>query len=46
MASGFLQIAIGNIATEFEPQWEPWARKIHLPKILPAWWAPQPAYQP
>jgi len=38
MASEFLQIAIGNIATEFEPQWGPWAKKIHLPKILPAWW--------
>ena len=38
MASEFLQIAIGNIATEFEPQWGPWAKKMRLPKILPAWW--------
>ncbi len=41
MASEFLQIAIGNIATEFEPQWGPWAKKLRIPKILPAWWVPQ-----
>jgi hypothetical protein len=41
MASEFLQIAVGNIATEFEPQWGPLAKKIRLPKILPAWWVPQ-----
>jgi hypothetical protein len=41
MASEFLQIAIGNVATEFEPQWGPLAKKIRLPKILPAWWVPQ-----
>jgi hypothetical protein len=46
MASEFLQIAIGNIATEFEPQWGPWAKKIRLPKILPAWWVPQHPHQP
>jgi hypothetical protein len=41
MASEFLQIAIGNIATEFEPQWGPLAKKLRIPKILPAWWVPQ-----
>ena len=41
MASEFLQIAIGNVATEFEPQWGPLAKKIHLQKILPAWWVPE-----
>jgi len=41
VASEFLQIAIGNVATEFEPQWGPLAKKIHLQKILPAWWVPQ-----
>ena len=46
MASEFLQIAIGNIATEFEPQWGPWAKKLRLPKILPAWWVPQHSHQP
>jgi hypothetical protein len=46
MASEFLQIAIGNIATEFEPQWGPWAKKLRLPKILPTWWVPQHAHQP
>jgi hypothetical protein len=43
MASEFLQIAIGDVATEFE---RPWAKKIHFPKILPAWWVPQHAHQP
>jgi hypothetical protein len=46
MASEFLQIAIGNIATEFEPQWGPWAKRLRLPKILPAWWVPQHPHQP
>jgi hypothetical protein len=46
MASEFLQIAIGNIATEFEPQWGPWAKKLRLPKILPAWWVPEHTHQP
>jgi hypothetical protein len=46
MASEFLQIAIGNLAAEFEPQWGPWVEKIHLPKILPAWWVPQHSHQP
>jgi hypothetical protein len=46
MASEFLQIAIGNVAAEFEPQWGPWVEKIHLPKILPAWWVPQHSHQP
>jgi hypothetical protein len=41
MASEFLQIAIGNVATEFESQWGPLAKIIHLQKILPAWWVPQ-----
>jgi hypothetical protein len=44
MASEFLQIAIGNVATEFEPQWGLLAKKIHLQKILPAWWVPQHAH--
>jgi hypothetical protein len=46
MASEFLQIAIGNIATEFEPQWGPWAKKLRIPKIIPAWWVPQHPHQP
>ncbi|HSZ02126.1 MAG TPA: hypothetical protein VK788_21695 [Terriglobales bacterium] len=46
MASEFLQIAIGNVAAEFEPEWGPWVEKIHLPKILPAWWVPQHSHQP
>lgn len=34
-------IAIGHVITEFEPEWGPWAKKIRLPKILPAWWVPE-----
>jgi hypothetical protein len=38
MASEFLQIGIGNVLTEFEPQW---AKKLRINNILPAWWAPK-----
>jgi hypothetical protein len=38
MASEFLQIGIGNVLTEFEPQWGPWAKKLRIPKLLPGWW--------
>ena len=38
VASEFLQIGIGNVLTEFEPQWGPWAKKLRIPKILPGWW--------
>jgi len=38
MGSEFLQIGIGNVLTEFEPQWGPWAKKLRVPKILPGWW--------
>jgi len=41
MASEFLQIGIGNVLSEFEPQWGPWAKKLRVPKILPAWWVPE-----
>jgi hypothetical protein len=41
MASEFLQIGIGNVLTEFEPQWGPWAKKLRINKILPAWWVPK-----
>jgi len=41
IASEFLQIGIGNVLTEFEPQWGPWAKKLRIPKILPGWWVPE-----
>jgi hypothetical protein len=41
MASEFLQLGIGNVLTEFEPQWGPWAKKLRIPKILPGWWVPE-----
>jgi hypothetical protein len=41
MASEFLQIGIGNVITEFEPQWGPWAKKLRIPKLLPGWWVPE-----
>lgn len=33
--------AIGNILTEFEPEWGPLYKKLHIPKILPTWWVPE-----
>jgi hypothetical protein len=41
MASELLQIGIGNLLTEFEPQWGPWAKKLRIPKLLPGWWVPE-----
>lgn len=38
MATGIGGRAISNILTEFEPTWGPWARKVHIPKLLPEWW--------
>jgi hypothetical protein len=32
--------AISNILTEFQPTWGPWAKKLHIPKLLPEWWVP------
>jgi hypothetical protein len=46
MASEFLQIGIGNVLTEFEPQWGPWAKKLHIPKLLPGWWVPEHQHHP
>jgi len=41
MASEFLQIGMGNVITEFEPQWGPWAKRLRIPKLLPGWWVPE-----
>ena len=46
MASEFLQIGIGNVLTEFEPQWGPWAKKLRIPKLLPGWWVPEHQHHP
>ena len=46
MASEFLQIGIGNVITEFEPQWGPWAKKLRIPKLLPGWWVPEHEHRP
>jgi hypothetical protein len=40
MAVGMVGVAVGNIFTEFEPEWGPLYRKLHIPKILPPWWVP------
>jgi hypothetical protein len=45
-AGEFGTIAVGHVVTEFEPEWGPWAKRIHLPKILPAWWVPQGSHRP
>lgn len=41
MAFQFTSIAIQNIAAEFQPQWGPIVRKLHINKIIPEWWVPQ-----
>jgi hypothetical protein len=41
MAAQFMSIAIQNIAAEFQPQWGPLVRKLHINKILPEWWVRQ-----
>jgi hypothetical protein len=38
---GLAAIAVGNIATEFRPQWAPILRRIRVPKVLPEWWTPR-----
>jgi hypothetical protein len=40
MTMQFTSIAIQNIAAEFQPQWAPLVRKLHIQKILPEWWVP------
>ena len=42
----FLGIVIANVAREFAPQWTPLARKLHIPKIVPAWWVPERPQHP
>ncbi len=46
MGTEFLDIGIANIAREFAPQWVPVARKLHLPRIVPAWWVPEAVHHP
>jgi hypothetical protein len=41
MAHEFGSFAISNLLTEFQPEWGPWAQKLRIPKILPAWWVPE-----
>jgi hypothetical protein len=40
MAIQFMDVAIQNIAAEFQPQWGPLVRKLRIQKILPEWWVP------
>ena len=46
MAVEFATTAVGNVAAEFEPQWGPILKKLHIPKILPPWWVPLHPKQP
>jgi len=41
MAIQFMNIAVQNIAAEFQPQWGPLVRKLRIQKILPEWWVPR-----
>ena len=40
IAAQFATLAIHNLAAEFQPQWGPIVRKLHIPKLLPEWWVP------
>ncbi len=43
----FLDIVIANVAREFAPSMDnPLARKLHIPKIVPAWWVPERPQHP
>lgn len=39
--SEFMMIGIANMAGEFAPELAPIVRKLHIPKIVPAWWVPE-----
>ena len=41
MTMQFMDVAIQNIAAEFQPQWGRFVRKLRIQKILPEWWVPQ-----
>ena len=44
--SELLGIGIANISREFAPQWGPFVRKLHLPKVVPVWWVPEHPQHP
>lgn len=44
--SEFMAIGVSNITGEFAPQLAPIFRKIHIPKIIPAWWVPEHPQHP
>lgn len=44
--SEFMMIGIANMAGEFAPQLAPIVRKLHIPKIVPAWWVPEHPQHP
>jgi hypothetical protein len=44
--SEFMMIGIANIAGEFAPQLAPIVRKLHIPKMVPAWWVPEHPQHP
>jgi hypothetical protein len=45
-ASELLGLAIANVSREFAPQWVPIVRKLHIPKIVPAWWVTEHPQHP
>jgi hypothetical protein len=44
--SEFMMIGISNVAGEFAPQLAPIVRKLHVLKIVPAWWVPEQPQHP
>jgi len=41
--SELMSIGFRNLAQEFAPELAPLARHIHLPRVIPVWWAPRQA---
>ena len=43
---GLASVAIRNVITEFQPEWGPLLKRIHVPRILPEWWTPKHPQHP
>ena len=46
MAAQLGTVAIHNLAAEFQPQWGPIVKKLHINTLLPEWWVPRHPQHP
>jgi hypothetical protein len=46
MAAQLGTVAIHNLAAEFQPEWGPIVKKLHINKLLPEWWVPRHPQHP